>query len=139
MPVNEQLSINKNQCENSEANDSNETDTESDSEIEYVDLQLQTNYQNSEVNSKTNNLLQLPKTRSAQTSEENKKQNLNQIKPRMECIVRSLEDSWKTATIVSHGDKTTGKYYHHQNTTSQNCYNRFCISPQMENFVNNWK
>ena len=62
MPVNEQLSINKNQCEDSEANDSNEIDTESDREIEYVNSQLQTNYQNSEVNSKTNNLLQLSKT-----------------------------------------------------------------------------
>ena len=71
MPVNKQLSVNKNQSENSEANDSKVIDTESDSEIEYAD-QLQTNYQNSEVNSETNDLLKPSETRSAQISQENK-------------------------------------------------------------------
>ena len=40
MPVNEQLSINKNQSENSEANDSNEIVTESDGKTEYADSPL---------------------------------------------------------------------------------------------------
>ena len=71
MPVNKQLSVNKNQSENSEANDSKVIDTESDSEIEYAD-QLQTNYQNSEVKSETNDLLKPSETRSAQISHENK-------------------------------------------------------------------
>ena len=66
MQVNEQFSINKNQSENTDANDSNEIDTESDSEIEYADSQLQMNYQNCEVTSDTNNLLKPSETRSAQ-------------------------------------------------------------------------
>ena len=40
MPVNEQLNINKNQSENSEANDSNEIVTESDGKTEYADSPL---------------------------------------------------------------------------------------------------
>ena len=121
MPVYKRLSINKNQSENSEANDSNEIDTESDSETEYANSQLQTNHQNSEVNSETNNLLKPSETRSPQTSQENKKQNLNQIKHRTEIQYKiNKEDPWKTATIVSRGGKATGKYRHQWNTTNQN-------------------
>lgn len=108
------MSINKNQCENSEANDSNEIDIESDSEIEYADSQLETIYQNSEVNSETKELYPLSETQSAQTSQENKTQNLNQIKPRTEEQYKiNKEDPWKTTTIVFSGGEATGKYRHH--------------------------
>ena len=108
------MSINKNQCENSEANDSNEIDTESDSEIEYADSQLETIYQNSKVNSETKELYPLSETQSAQTSQENKTQNVNQIKPRTEEQYKiNKEDPWKTTTIVFSGGEATGKYRHH--------------------------
>lgn len=108
------MSINKNQCENSEANDSNEIDIESDSEIEYADSQLETIYQNSEVNSETKELYPLSETQSAQTSQENKTQNVNQIKPRTEEQYKiNKEDPWKTTTIVFSGGEATGKYRHH--------------------------
>ena len=108
------MSINKNQCENNEANDSNEIDTESDSEIEYADSQLETIYQNSEVNSETKELYPLSETQSAQTSQENKTQNVNQIKPRTEEQYKiNKEDPWKTTTIVFSGGEATGKYRHH--------------------------
>ena len=71
MPVNKQLNINKHQSENSEAYDS--SDTESYSETEYANLQLQTNYQNYEVNSEKNDLLKPSEAQSAQTSQQDKK------------------------------------------------------------------
>ena len=89
--------------------------------MEYADSQLQTNYQNFEVNSEKNDLLNPSQTRSAQTSQEHKKQNLNQIKSRTEVQYKiNNKDQWKTATIVSHVGKTAGKYCHNWNLSDQN-------------------
>ena len=75
---------------------------------------METIYQNSEVNSETKELYPLSETQSAQTSQENKTQNVNQIKPRTEEQYKiNKEDPWKTTTIVFSGGEATGKYRHH--------------------------
>ena len=100
---------------------------------------METIYQNSEVNSETKELYPLSETRSAQTFQENKTKNLNQIKPRTEEQYKiNKEDPWKTTTVVFSGGEATGKYRHHYSTTDQNGEKvekkKICISLQMGNF-----